>query len=184
MIVNSVIGVVILAPLPGWSQLAGFISSAAVLSLAIGPVALMALRRQAADYERPFRVPFARVTAPIAFTFVGFIVYWSGWDSNWKLMLIGLAGGLYFLAHKRAFDRSEPLFLKHGSWMLVYYPALAAISWLGNFGGGLGVIPMGVDAVILVVMSLAVFYLAERQLFPIAKARQLIAETKARRLAG
>nr|WP_258571383.1 APC family permease [Flavimaribacter sediminis] len=184
MIVNSAIGVIILAPLPGWSQLAGFISSAAVLSLAIGPVALMALRRQAPDYERPFSVPFARITAPLSFTFVGFIVYWSGWDTNWKLMLIGLAGVLYFLAQNMASNSREPLYLKHASWIIVYYPALAAISWLGNFGGGLGVLPRGVDTVILVVVSLAVFYLAERQLFPIAKARQLLAETKARRLGG
>ena len=36
--VNFIIGLLMLLPFPGWSQLIGFISSAAILSLAFGPV--------------------------------------------------------------------------------------------------------------------------------------------------
>ena len=38
-----------LLPFPGWSELIGFISSAAILSLAFGPVSLAALRHQLPD---------------------------------------------------------------------------------------------------------------------------------------
>lgn len=181
IVTNSVIGILILAPLPGWPQLAGFISSAAVLSLAIGPIALVALRHQVPDYERPFRVPFGRSFAALAFIFVGFIVYWSGWDTNWKILLIAFLGLAYFLIrHALSRDR-EPLYFVHASWLILYYLAMGLISWLGNFGGGLGVLPVVLDSALVVVVSLAIFRLALHLQLPEEVAREFIAETDAKR---
>ena len=182
MIVNSAIGILILAPLPGWPQLAGFISSAAVLSLAIGPVALVVLRRQAGDYERPFMIPFGHAFSAVAFIFVGFIVYWSGWDTNWKILLIAFAGLVYFVVHNRLRSDPKPLYLRHTGWLIVYYAVLAVISWLGNFGGGLGIIPDYVDSIVIVIISLTIFQMAVRRPLPGGVIRAAIQDTEARRI--
>lgn len=182
IVVNSAIGVVILAPLPGWPQLAGFVSSAAVLSLAIGPVALIALRQQAPDYERPFKVPYARPFAALAFVFVGFIVYWSGWDTNWKILLIAAVGLGYFLIRNALREDSEPLHFASASWLIIYYAAMAVISYLGSFGGGLDVLPEMIDSALIIVVSLAIFYFALARQLPADVARDYIATTQARRM--
>ncbi|WP_136658249.1 APC family permease [Nitratireductor sp. XY-223] len=180
MIVNSAIGILILAPLPGWPQLAGFISSAAVLSLAIGPVALVVLRQQAANYERPFKVPFANAFSALAFIFVGFIVYWSGWETNWKILLIALAGFTCFVVYNGFRKEPMPLYIAHSGWLVAYYAVLALVSWLGNFGGGLGVIPVYTDSVLIVAVSLSIFRVAVRNPLPKDVVRRLIADTDAR----
>ena len=184
IVTNSVIGIIILAPLPGWPQLAGFISSAAVLSLAIGPVALVTLRRQVPDYERPFKVIFATPFAALAFIFVGFIVYWSGWETNWKILLIALLGLAFFVVRNAVRGDREPLHFVHSSWLILYYVAMALISWLGSFGGGLGVLPVWVDSALIVVVSLLIFRFALSRQLPAEVARVYIASTDARRIAG
>jgi amino acid transporter len=184
MIVNSIIGTIILAPLPGWPQLAGFISSSAVLSLAIGPVALVVLRKQAPDYERPFKVPSAQAFSALAFIFVGFIVYWSGWDTNWKMMLIALCGTAAFLFWHIRREGAASLHLGSVAWLFLYFALLALVSWLGNFGNGLRVIAPGYDSAIIVVLSLFIFWLAQYKVYPVAEARRLIAATDARLVEG
>ncbi|MBN9022653.1 MAG: APC family permease [Rhizobiales bacterium] len=179
MVFNSALGIFILAPLPGWPQLAGFISSAAVLSLAIGPIALVALRHQAPDHARPFRLRAAVPVAALAFIFVGFIVYWSGWDTNWKILLILLVGLAYLVARSAMGRTGEPLYFAHAWWLIAYYAAMGVISWLGNFGGGLGVIPAGLDMAAIAVVSLAVFWLAIRTELPPGVAQRLIGEAEA-----
>jgi amino acid transporter len=175
MIVNSALGIFILAPLPGWPQLAGFISSAAVLSLAIGPIALVALRHGAPDHHRPFRLRGAIPVCAVAFAFVGFIVYWSGWETNWKILVILLIGLVYLLVRASQGKIGEPLYVAHAWWLAVYFAAMGAISWLGNFGGGLGVIPAGVDMLVIAAVSLAVFSVAIRAELPPGVVGRLIA---------
>jgi amino acid transporter len=179
MIVNSALGIFILAPLPGWAQLAGFISSAAVLSLAIGPVALVALRHQASDHARPFRLRGAVPVSGVALIFVGFIVYWSGWDTNWRILVVLLVGLGYLLVRSAMGRVGEPLYLAHAWWLLLYYAAMGLISWLGNFGGGLGVIPAGLDMLAIAAVSLAIFWLAIRTELPPGVVGRLIAAADA-----
>lgn len=182
MVINSAIGIFMLAPLPGWSQLASFISSSAVLSLAIGPVALIALRHQAPDYHRPFRIPYAMPFAALTFIFVGLIVYWSGWNTNWKVLLIVALGTVYFLVRELLSRGHPPSYFANGLWLVAYFAALAVVSWLGNFGGGLGVIPNGIDMLVIAVLSLAIFWMAVRLRLPSNVARARIDETQARQI--
>ena len=145
-------------------------------------MALITLRRQAADYHRPFRIPWAIPFAAFAFILVGFIVYWSGWSTNWKTLLIALVGLIYFLLRRALRGAEEPAYFVAASWLIVYYAMLAVVSWLGNFGGGLGIIPEGVDMAIIAVLSLLIFALALRLQLPRDVVRKLIAETDARRI--
>ena len=45
-------------------------------------------------------------------------------------------------------------------WLIPYIIGLGLLSYLGDFSGGLGVIPLGWDVVAAAVLSVSVFYLA------------------------
>ena len=94
LIFNFGLGLLLLLPFPGWQELVGFISSAAVLSLAFGPVSMTALRYQLPDANRPFKLRAGTTVSAISFVLVGCVVYWSGWDTNWKVFGLGAAGAL------------------------------------------------------------------------------------------
>src|SRR5213078_4958082 len=91
---SFICGLVILLPFPGWQELVGFISAAAVLTYAMVPLALGALRRQDPARPRPFRLPAASLLAPGAFVVASEILLFTGWAVVWKLIaaiLIGFA---------------------------------------------------------------------------------------------
>src|SRR5207247_9215061 len=85
-------GLVILLPFPGWQQLVGFISAAAVLTYGMAPLALGALRRQDPGRPRLFRLPAASLVAPAAFVVASEIVLFTGWAVVWKLIVAFLIG--------------------------------------------------------------------------------------------
>jgi hypothetical protein len=73
----------------------------------------------------------------------------------------------------------EPLYFANAWWLIAYFAAMGVISWLGNFGGGRGVIPAGLDMLAIAVVSLAVFWLAIRTELPPGVTRRLIAAAEA-----
>ena len=98
-------GLFLFLPFPGWQQLVGFISGAAVIAYAMVPLSLGALRRQDPERTRPFRLPAASLLAPAAFVVANEILLFGGWAVVWKLIaaiLIGYA----LLAVSRLTDRS------------------------------------------------------------------------------
>ena len=67
-----------------------------MLSFAAGPVTLLALRHQLPDRRRPFRLPAVRLVGSAAFIVVGLIVYWTGWDTLWRLSIPLAVGAALF----------------------------------------------------------------------------------------
>ena len=57
---------------------------------------LAALRRQVPEQDRPFRVPGGDVIPLLAFS-ANLIVYWAGWNTNWKLF-VAIGIGFVLLA--------------------------------------------------------------------------------------
>ncbi|MHC4833945.1 MAG: APC family permease, partial [Planctomycetota bacterium] len=161
--VNFLVGLVFFAPSQTWQSVVSFISSIQIISLAFGPLALLALRRTAPDVERGFRLPMAGVIGPIAFVAANVIVYWCGWETNRVCfgLLAGL-GALFVVVH-RLRNLAMPLDLRELRWMAPWMAVSAAISWLGNFGGGVGAIPAGWDVVAIGVSSLLVMWIALRR---------------------
>ena len=87
LIFTFLMGLLLFLPFPGWQKLVGFITSATVLMYAGAPLALGALRLQKPDAERPYRLPWAAVLCPASFVSASLIIYWSGWEVVWKLMV-------------------------------------------------------------------------------------------------
>lgn len=174
ILVNFVIGLLLLLPLPGWSQLIGFISSAAILSLAFGPVSLAAMRHQLPAHKRPFRLKGGVAVSAVAFMMVGCVVYWAGWQTNWKVFALAIAGGALLMGVHYWTGDKEKLDLKQSLWFWLFIDGLGVLSFVGNYGGGLGLLPKYGDLAIVGSFSLLVFWIAIRDRLPDAETHELI----------
>ena len=85
-------GLVLFLPFPGWQQLVGFISAAALIAYGMVPLALGALRRQDPARPRPFRLPAASLVAPAAFVVASELLLFTGWAVVWKIIVAILIG--------------------------------------------------------------------------------------------
>lgn len=125
-------------PFPSWSAMINVVSAALVLSYAVAPVTTAALRRNAPDLPRPFRVRGFVVLGPLSFIVAALIVYWSGWQTlSW---LLGLQVALYvacvgYRAQRRAPRADLARDVRASSWLIGFYVLVMVVSWLGTFGG-------------------------------------------------
>jgi amino acid transporter len=184
LVVAFVVGLVVFLPFPSWQQLVGFITSATVMSFASGPLVLAALRRQAPDRERPFRLPGGHAIPILAFWASNMIVYWSGWEIVWKLMVAVLLGFALLAIFALTGQITLPdLELPSGAaWLLPWLGGLTVVSWLGNFPepakGNQMKIEFGWSFVVLGLLSLAVYALAYRFRLTPEQAERHIAATE------
>ncbi|MEO7069236.1 MAG: APC family permease [Nostocoides sp.] len=163
LILAFIVGLILFLPFPSWQQLVGFITSATVLSFGSGPLVLVSLRKEIPEQERPFRLPGGHLIPILAFWSSNMIVYWTGWETDYKLFLAVLLGavmlGLMMLLH-RYHGRSVDMDWRAGSWYLPWLGGLALASWLGDYGGGRGVLHFGSSIPVIFVFSLLVYWLA------------------------
>ncbi len=168
LIFTFLMGLLLFLPFPGWQKLVGFITSATVLMYAGAPLALGALRLQKPDAERPYRLPWAGVLAPLSFVSASLIIYWSGWEVVWKLMVAVLLGyllmGISRITHANPVH--TPLDWSAAIWLWPYLAGLTLISYLGQFDGGRMDIPFYWDLVVVAAWSLVVYATAIRLRLP------------------
>ncbi len=159
--INFVVGLALLLPFPGWAAFVGFISAVGALSLCSGPIVLASLREQNPDLKRPFRLPFAAVLAPSAFVIATFVVYWTGWETNYKLFLTVAGGALFLFLYNRFKQGSSlNLHLRSSFWLALLLIGQVSLSYLGTFGGGRGFIPFGWDFLVVGSFSLSIYFFA------------------------
>jgi amino acid transporter len=159
LVLAFVVGLIFFLPLPSWQKIVSFITSATVLSFGSGPLVWAALRKELPEHERPFRLPGGHVIPFIAFFGSNMVVYWAGWDTDYKLFLAILLG-LLLLGLGRAVRPADfpRLDLRAGSWVLPWLCGLALISWLGAYGDGAQkVYGLGVGALITLALSAVVY---------------------------
>ena len=176
LLLNMAVGMVLLAPLPAWDELAGIVSCATVLTGGIGALSLIVLRRAYPDIKRPFRLPAGTVIASLAFMSSAMVVYWCGWAVN-RTVAVVLVAGILFLAISVLFVRKNPrdLHVLHGIWLLPYLGGLFLLSWLGDYEGGLNLVPAPWGDVAVAGWSLVIIPLAVRSGLPRHKSSSLVA---------
>jgi len=139
-----------------------------VLSFGSGPIVLAAMRRQLPDHPRPFKLPGGDVIPFLAFYSSNMIVFWAGWDTNWKLF-VAVAIGFVVLAIFHLTDRQNmpALDWKAGAtWVLPWLVGLCLISYLGDYpekskhAGNTSTIGFGVGFIVLLALSALVYWLA------------------------
>jgi amino acid transporter len=184
-------GLVILLPFPGWQQLVGFISAAAVVTYSMAPLALGALRRQDPARPRPFRLPAASLLAPAAFVVASEILLFTGWAVVWKLIVAILLGFvLLSLSIATASNERRSLDWRSAAWLWPYLLGMAAISYLSSFDtrtpssiplvglrGPRNELTFGWDILAVALLSLAVYAFAIRSRLPAEQALAYVSDS-------
>lgn len=131
-----------------------------VITYAMGPIALICLRRTLPEKERPFKLPAANFLCLLAFYCCNLFSYWTGWETISKLAIMLAIGILLFgLAYLRGRIQVSKQDMKAAGWIIPYLLGIVIISALGSFGGK-QVIPFGCDFVVIGLFSVWIFYLA------------------------
>lgn len=171
--VNFVVGMILLLPFPGWQAMMTLVSSSLVLSLGLGSLSLIALRAQVPDAERRYRLPKGVAVASLAFVLANCVVYWGGWNAVRLVVPFALVGllALPLLARQFGGVHLKPAEYRALLWMLPWLLGLLAVSHFGNYGGGTGALPAGVDLLVLVMVSAAVLVIAHKERLPAELAR-------------
>jgi amino acid transporter len=189
LFVTFVVGLIVFLPFPSWQQLVGFITSATVLSFGSGPLVLAAMRRELPDRERTFRLPFGDVIPFVAFYASNLIVYWAGWDVDWKLFVTVLIGFVLLgVFHVTGKGSTPPLDWRAGAtWVVPWLGGLALISYFGDYpdtksnptAGNTHDITFGWGFLVLLALSAIVYALALWVRLPKARVDENIEHTVA-----
>ncbi len=177
-----VIGCVCFLPFPSWQQLVSFITSASVLMYAGAPLAFGVFRERLGDHPRPYRLPGGGVLSPLSFAVAGLIIYWSGWNTLWRLgvaIVLGyvLLGAYAAYAHVKRLPDAPQMHWKAAQWLPVYLLGMGVISWQGGFGvGSQGHLPLYWDMLVVVAFSLVIYYWARAVALPADELQRSIQE--------
>ncbi|HLR36730.1 MAG TPA: amino acid permease, partial [Chitinophagaceae bacterium] len=178
VIVTFIAGCIFFLPFPGWQKLVGFVVSATILSFGTGPLVLLAMRKQIPDHKRPFKLPWIHIMCYLAFLATNVIIYWSGWDIIWKMMIAQLIGYVILIIHEKVNKGKTPdLEFRSGYWLLIWLAGITLISYLGSFpdpseeAGNLGIIGTGWGILIMAIFSLFILWLAVKSRLPIEKVK-------------
>jgi amino acid transporter len=179
-------GLLFLLPFPSWKSLVGLVTSASVLMYAGAPLSLGAFRGQVPDADRPYRLPWAIVVAPLAFIIANLIIYWSGFEVLWKLGIV-LVIGYVLIGICMAFDKQRPpLDWKSATWLPVYLIGMGIISWQGQYNGAAssdkhplpptstGNLPFWWDMLVVAGFSLIIYFWAMAAKLPRAEMLNLV----------
>lgn len=178
LVLALILGLLFLAPFPAWNQLVGVISSATVITYIMGPVSAAVFRRTAPGARRYYRVPALHVVAPIAFVIGSWIIYWTGWAVDWKLLVAMLVGvvlyALFAAMLPGQIERPSIKSVKSGIWLVVYLIGMLGMSYAGShrFGSPYnrhkGLIHFPYDLIVSALMALVFYYWGVASGYPTA----------------
>ncbi|WP_300605974.1 APC family permease [Trebonia sp.] len=134
MIVAFLAGLVFVFPFPSWHSLVGLVTSASVLMYAGAPLAMGAFRLRLPEAERPYRLPGGIVVAPIAFIIANLIIYWSDFETLWKLGIAIVLGYIAILFYRADRPELKKIDWARSAWIGVYLVGMGIISWQGSYG--------------------------------------------------
>jgi hypothetical protein len=121
----------------------------------------------------------AMVIAPLAFVIASLIVYWSGFDTIWKLGVC-IVIGYVIIGISMAFDSQRPVLnWKAASWLPVYLIGMGLISWQGAYcsagpassnkcgaANHLTFLSPWGDLIVVAVFALVIYYWAQASRLP------------------
>ena len=129
-----IVGLIIFLPFPSWNRLVGFVTNSTVLSFGSGSLVVAAMRKQIPNQERPFRLPGGHLIPFLAFYAANMMVYWAGWDLNWKLFAaVGIGLVLLVIQLAARPGLRDKLQFRNGWWILLWFAGLVVISWQGIY---------------------------------------------------
>jgi amino acid transporter len=191
VITGMILGLALLLPFPNWKSIIAIDVGAVVVSYGLQPLASSALRRQSRKKghkspleEGPFPLPGGDAAAFLAFYVANLLLFWTGWDTLWKLMLamvVGLGAIVAYYLRLPASDRADVQW-RAAAWLVPWLGGLTIISLFGTFpiatkahGLPLGLLPFGWDFVVIGFFSAIIMAVAVSWRLPDVDARDLTA---------
>ena len=162
---SLLIGVVMLLGGPSWQRVVSFLTATLVVALAVGPVSLLALRRQLPHVNRAFRLPWAELICPLTFVAASWAVIWCGRSALEGAILLVVAPALLFGLLQNRNQRT--LDAQSGWWWFLYLGGLLLIAECSKDGPG--------QLVLVALFALAVFPVAVRTRLPRASTEAQVA---------
>ena len=163
LLLNMLIGFAFFLPFPSWQHMVGFLVSCLVLGYVIGPMSLSILTRTHPEHFGKLPQKWVHVFCITAFYICNMMIFWSGWDVIYKIMIMFIVGYV-ILALKIYFNKGKSPIASFGyfAWFLVivYMLGVTVISYLSSFGGH-HVIPFGVDFGFVGIFTCVVYVLAQ-----------------------
>lgn len=181
------VGLLFLLPFPSWHSLVGLITFASLLMYAGAPLSLGAFRRQVPDQSRPYRIPAGAVLSPVAFVIANLLMYYSGFETAWKLGIVVVIGYLLIGISMARDPQRPPLDWKSAQWLPVWLIGVGIISWQGQFSGAASTdlhpqpptntfnIPFWWDMLVVTAFSLIIYFWAMATKLPREEMQRLVA---------
>jgi len=165
---NYLLGILMFLPLPGWDKMVTFLTSLMAITYAIAPICLLSLRDQAPNQLRPFKLPFIKLWSWAALYICTLLIYWSGWRIILKLDIALIIGLAIMISYHFGSSHGRQLRFdwRCSIWIWPYFIGITLISYLGNFGGGLGLIPFGWDFVLVAIFCVFTLWLSQKYKLP------------------
>jgi amino acid transporter len=149
-----------------------------------GPGGKRRKRKQIPEQERPFRLPGGHVIPFLAFYAANMMVYWAGWDLDWKLFAaVGIGLVILFVQLLVRRDLRRVMRFKNGWWILPWFAGMLIISWQGIYSsddlpdGQQYNIGFGWAFLVIAVFSAIIYWLAIRSRLSPEDARAHIEHT-------
>jgi amino acid transporter len=159
MIIAFIFGIFFTLPFPSWHSLVGLVTSASVLMYAGAPLSMGAFRLRLPQAERPYRVPGATVMGPLAFIVANLIIYWSGFETIWKLGIAIVLGYIVILTYTADRPEIPKIDWRRSAWIGAYLIGMGIISWQGAYGpDNTNRLAYPWDILVVALFSLAVYY--------------------------
>ena len=160
IVTAAVVGSAAFGPFKSWNALVSVVTAATAIMYAFAPLSLAALHKVDSGRQRSYRVPKPKLALPAAFCSANLIMYWGGFDTNWKLALAIVAGLALFAIGARRGRTGAARTLGNAVWMGPWLGGHVLLGWLKRHGGGRNLLPGWVDLGVVIVFSLAIFYWA------------------------
>ena len=157
LISSLMISTILLWVAPSWQEVVSFLTSTLIIALAMGPVSLLALRRQLPEAPRRFQIPHPWLLSSMAFVMATWATSWSGRDAlEGAVLVIAIPSLIYALSNAW---KGHPVELKSGLWWALYLGLLILDMELFSAGQPLE-LSMGWHLTVLAGLAMAVMPLA------------------------
>ena len=160
IVTAAIVGLAAFGPFKSWNGLVSVVTAATAIMYSFAPLSLAALHKSDRGRSRSYRVPMPRLVLPAAFCSANLIMYWGGFETNWKLALAILAGLALFAIGARRMRTGAWRTVGNAVWMAPWLGGHVVLGWLGRYGGGRNILPNWVDVGVVIAFALAIFHWA------------------------
>ncbi|MGN6742197.1 MAG: APC family permease [Amnibacterium sp.] len=173
LLLNFVVGILFLLPLPSWHQIIGVTGTLIAFTFSIGSISVIAFRGSGLS-ERGARLPGMQLIAPFAFVVSTLVIYWVPWKEL-VLTIPIIVVGLIWYAVTYAVQRHGRGEIVGGLWLLGYLVVMYGMSAIGEYGG-LGLIPSPWGSVVVAVLGVGLYVWGTRSGVRYMRARPELVE--------